>query len=157
MNKRRIAPAVPDANAEADWLALEAIAEVELTSERADHPIEAALAAHPGGGWRADAPGPQTIRLIFEPPRPVRRVRVVVEERDRARTQEMVLRARAAVDGSWREIVRQQFNFSPEGATRELEDFHVGLPSVAGLELTIVPDISGGDARATLQQLRLAG
>jgi len=40
--------------------------------------------------------------------------------------------------------------------TREFEDYAVDLAGVRALELRIVPDISGGDARASLAQLRLA-
>jgi len=54
------------------------------------------------------------------------------------------------------EIVRQQWNFSPEGATSETEDLHVELPAVTVLELSIIPEISGENALASLAQLRLA-
>jgi hypothetical protein len=52
--------------------------------------------------------------------------------------------------------VRQQFTFAPPGTTREREDYAVNLVDVSALELSIVPDISGGDAVATLQQFRIA-
>jgi hypothetical protein len=52
--------------------------------------------------------------------------------------------------------VRQQFNFSPPGITRELEDYVVDLDGLMMLELSIIPDISGGGTRAALTQLRLA-
>ena len=56
--------AIPDQ----DWLDMEQLAQVEVTSEDSAHPIEAALV--PGGesGWRAAQPGEQTIRLIFDQP-----------------------------------------------------------------------------------------
>jgi len=57
---------------------------------------------------------------------------------------------------SFREIVRQQWNFSPQGATSETEDHHVELPAVTVLELSIIPDTGGGNAFASLAQLRLA-
>ncbi len=57
---------------------------------------------------------------------------------------------------SYREILRQQYTFSPPGATREVEDYVVNLHGVTVLELRIVPDISRGDARASLILLRLA-
>lgn len=158
MKKRMINPA-PRSEGEpvdADWLRLDELVEVEITSESAAHPIEAALRGDGGLGWRADAPGAQIIRLCFEKPRTIRRVRVVIEERERERTQEFVLRAAAATGGPWRELARQQFNFSPSGATREQEDYGVNLPVVAALELAIVPDIGGGDAFASLQQMRVA-
>jgi hypothetical protein len=153
MKKRKISLGETTGVEEPEWLTLE----VEITSESAEHPIEAALVPGKMGGWRAETSGKQTIRVRFEQPRPVRNVRVVIEERERARTQEFVLRAAVEPAGPWREIARQQFNFSPAGATREQEDYQIALPSVAGLELTITPEIGGGDARASLQQLRVAG
>src|SRR3954465_10084338 len=145
-----------DAHSDATWLPLIDLAEVEITSESQTHPIEGALDLAPGAGWRADAPGEQTIRVNFQRPQPVQRVRVVVEERERARTQQFVLRVADGADGRWHEVARQQFNFSPSGSTREVEDYRIDFPSVGRVELTIVPDISGGDARASLQQLRVA-
>ena len=38
----------------------------------------------------------------------------------------------------------------------EVEEFQVALSDVAVLELAIVPDISRGSARASLQSLRLS-
>jgi hypothetical protein len=81
---------------------------------------------------------------------------VVIEERERERTQQFVLRAASTPGGPWKELARQQFNFSPGGATREEENYAVDLPAVAALELTIVADIGGSDTRASLLQLRVA-
>ena len=72
------------------------------------------------------------------------------------RTQEYVLRWSADGGQSFREIVRQQWNFSPQGATSQTQDYRVELPAVTVLELSIVPDTSGGAAVASLAQLRLA-
>jgi hypothetical protein len=52
--------------------------------------------------------------------------------------------------------VRQQYHFSPSGATEEFEEYRVELEDVAALELTIIPNLSGG-SYASLAQLRLAG
>jgi hypothetical protein len=51
--------------------------------------------------------------------------------------------------------VRQQYNFAPPAVTDEFEDYAVDLVGVTVLELTIVPDISGGDARASMRQARI--
>ncbi len=138
------------------WLDLERLAIVELTSEDADHPIEAALQMTADAGWFAQQPGKQTIRLLFDKPQNIRHIQLLFEDMERARTQEFVLRWSAASESSYREIVRQQYNFSPPDVTRELEDYRVDLAGLALLELTIIPDISGGDARASLARLRLA-
>jgi len=63
----------------------------------------------------------------------------------------MVSRWRALV----REIVRQQWNFSPPNTTREIEEYNVQLSDVTVLELVTVPDISRGAAHASLTSLRL--
>ena len=55
-----------------------------------------------------------------------------------------------------REIVRQQWNFSPKGSTSETEDYHVHLGGASILELTIRPDINRRDQVAGLTGLRLA-
>jgi hypothetical protein len=138
------------------WLDLEATASVELTSESDAHPVESALRAHGGPGWQADEPGEQRIRLSFDEPITLRRIHLEFDEWTRERTQEFVLRWSTAAEGEGREIVRQQYSFSPGGATREVEDYVVELKGVAVLELEIIPDISGGDARATLARLQLA-
>ena len=77
-------------------------------------------------------------------------------ESQTARTQEYVLRWSPDSGQSFREIVRQQWNFSPPSTTNETEDHRVDLQAVTMLELSIIPDISGGNALASLAQLRLA-
>ena len=139
-----------------DWLNLEEIAEVEITSEDAGHPIESALLPGSASGWRAAGPGIQTIRIFFTHPQPLRRIWMNFVETRTERTQEYVLRWSSDGGRSFREIVRQQWNFSPQGATGETEDHHVELPAVTVLELIIIPDTSGGKAVASLEQLRLA-
>ena len=57
---------------------------------------------------------------------------------------------------SFKEIVRQQWNFSPPGAIREVEEYQVELSNVTVLELVIKPNISGGLAIASLKNLRLS-
>jgi len=148
------APPAPSA-AEGEWLDLERLAQVEVTSEDAAHPVESALLPDGGPGWRADRPGEQTLRVIFDAPQRLRRIRLRFEDSTTERRQEFVLRW--SDDGeAFREIVRQQWNFSPTGATSETEDYQVDLPAVTALELTVIPDVSGGDARASLAELRLA-
>lgn len=139
-----------------DWLDLESLVQVELTSEDAQHPIESALALPAGPGWCARHAGKQTIRLRFDKPRRIRRIHLVFDENERARTQEFLLRWSPDDRESWQEIVRQQYNFSPPGVAREVEDYVVDLDGLRLLELSIIPDISGGDACASLARLRLA-
>ncbi|MCU0572735.1 MAG: hypothetical protein MUC41_07040 [Syntrophobacteraceae bacterium] len=139
-----------------DWLDLESLAQVELTSEDASHPIESALKAGEGSGWRAAEPGRQTVRLLFDEPRRVKRIHLVFHEDGQQRTQEILLRWSSDGGRSYREIVRQQYNFSPPETTWEIEDFAVEIVGLTVLEILISPDVSGRPARASIAQLRLA-
>jgi hypothetical protein len=142
-------------SAEREWLDLD-LARVEVTSEDPAHPIESALLPGAGPGWRAAGPGEQTVRILFDQPARVRRARLTFREDGCARTQEFVLRWSADGGRSYREVVRQQFTFSPPGTTEEVEEYAADLDGVTVVELRVVPDVSGGGARASLEQLRLA-
>lgn len=153
--RKRVLPSIQDAPAAFAWLDLEPLVEVEITSEDPTHPIESALLPEDGRGWRAAGPGAQTIRLVFDPPQGLHRIRLEFRETTVERTQEYVIRWSA--DGhEFREVARQQWNFSPGGATQQVEDHAVALPGVTVLELRITPDISGGSTPATLEKMRLA-
>ena len=156
MRKRIATPTPATPHAQEDWLDLERAATVEVTSEDKDFPIESSLSIEPGQGWRAAQPGAQTIRLVFDEPQELKRISLVFEENDMTRTQEFVLRASSNPGGPFREIVRQQWNFSVPTSTREIEDYRVELSDVTVLELTIMPDISSGAAHASLKSLRLS-
>lgn len=96
------------------------------------------------------------IRLFFDEPLHIRRIHLVFHEDEQQRTQEFVLRWSPDVGQSYKEIVRQQYNFTPPDTSQEIEDYTVYLAGVPVLELVIVPDINGGSAYASLARLRLA-
>ena len=135
---------------------LDHLASVGVSSEDSEHPIESALLQEGKRGWRAAKPGAQTIRLVFDDPQKLKRILLVFEDTENHRTQEFVLRWASDIKGPFREIVRQQWNFSPPDSVRETEDFGVELSEVKVLELMIVPDKSGGRICASLVSLRLA-
>jgi hypothetical protein len=134
---------------------LEQIATVEVTSEDPAFPIESAFSAGGGPGWRASQKGQQQIRLVFDQARAVRRIQLHFLEPTRDRLQEFTVRW-LTVDGQPKEIVRQQWNFSHEGSTSEIEDYRVNLDGVSALELVIRPDLTNDDALATLAAWRVA-
>jgi hypothetical protein len=156
MRKRVITP-IPQSIRSHDegWLDLDRAASVEVTSEEENYGIDAALVSGETRGWRAATPGTQTIRLIFDQPQRLRRISLAFEENEIKRTQEFVLRWSPDGGRSFREIVRQQWNFSPPDTVREVEEYQVELSDVTLLELIIVPNNSGGAARASLKSLRL--
>jgi hypothetical protein len=156
MRKRILTLDAVEPSAANHWLDLEQVAEVELTSEDAASPIEAALLPGREAGWRAANPGKQVIRLLFSTPQQLRRIRLVFEERDVSRTQEFALRWSADEGRSYRDLLRQQFNFSPPATTRQIEAYEVDLRGVTSLELSIDPAIDDVPHRASLSEWRLA-
>jgi hypothetical protein len=138
------------------WLNLERAAAVEVTSEEENFPVESALVLGETRGWRAAIPGTQTIRLVFDQPQKLRRISLAFEEHETTRTQEFVLRGSSDGGRSFREIVRQQWNFSPPETVREFQAYEVELSGITVLELIITPDISGGMARASVKSLRVS-
>jgi hypothetical protein len=155
MRKRVVPQSASASSEEPDWLGMETSAEAEVTSEDSSFPLESALGIVPGPGWKAAEPGMQTIRLLFDHPLHVRRIHLEFSEEQRERTQEFLLLWSSDGGKTYREIVRQQFNFSPS-ATRQVENYVVDLEKVSALELRIIPDVSGREARATLRRLQIA-
>jgi len=140
------------------WRDLERIARVEISSEDEQFPIENAVGKKETTGWRAAETGPQLIRLQFDEPQNIKRLRLRFVERAVERTQEFAVFA--GTGPQLKEVVRQQWTFSPYGSTEETEDYTVNLSGVTTLELRIDPDRSHDPKQsreyASLQSLRLA-
>ena len=138
------------------WLSLEQTVTVEVTSEDPDFPIESVFDGNNQVGWRALEKGKQQIRLIFDQPICLKRIRLRFVETELARTQEFTLGWSGVESGHSREIIGQQWNFSPSGSTSEVEEYWTNLDGIALLELAIQPDLQGGAAKATLAEWRIA-
>ena len=136
------------------WLDLDKLATVELSSEDPEHPFELALRPNTNEGWRAASPGPQVIRIHFDQPSPIRRVHLDFLEEVNQRAQEIALFA-TQKGTPRRELVRQQWVFSPNGSKREVEDFYFDLSNIAVLELQIDPGRHDKAMFATLQTLQV--
>jgi hypothetical protein len=158
MRKRVVGQASNQTEAESTqrWVDLQEIASVEVTSEDPRFPIESVFSSTGGPGWRAQDKGPQQIRIIFDRPMPVKRIHLKFIETEVERTQEFALRWSAGNGAAPKEVVRQQWNFSPSGSTFEVEDYDVLLDGASTLELVIRPDLTHGDAVATLAEWRIA-
>jgi len=156
--RKRVINQVPPRSIDSDkkWLDIDKLAVVEVTSEDKEFPIESALLRDKVSGWRASEPGVQIIRLVFDDPQRLRQIRLNFEETVVERTQEYILRWSPDRGQSYWEIVRQQWNFSPAGATCEDEDYQVELPAVTILELIINPDITEKNAFASIKALWVA-
>jgi hypothetical protein len=154
--RKSVLAAVPSAEQRPSldaWLDLESLASLEISSEDPAHPFEHALRGETEG-WKSCDPGPQTIRLKFDEPQAVRRIRLEFRETQHERAQEFSITA--LIDGEKRQIVRQQWSFSPTGSTTEVEDYTVNLPNVSALELEIDPGRHDKSAHATLHSIAIA-
>ena len=68
MRKRIIPSTAEGSPPSGDWLDLEDLVQVEITSEDPAHPIESALLPGNASGWRAATAGRQIIRVCFDQP-----------------------------------------------------------------------------------------
>jgi hypothetical protein len=137
-------------------LDIAAMATVLVTSEMATHPVENAFDSQrgPGGSrWIAETPGEQTLILAFDAPQSLHTVGVEIEETDETRTQELWLAASLDGGQTYRELLRQEFNFAPTGSTFEREEWNIRAEATTHLRLCIKPDKGGGPCRASLTAL----
>jgi hypothetical protein len=138
---------------------IEDIAVVEVTSEQPHHPIDHAFDSSRGPGatrWVADVPGTQLVTLVFDRPQTIRQIGIEVEETEVGRTQELSVAASSDDGRTYRELIRQEFHFSPPGTTFERESWSVSAGAVTHLQLEIKPDKGGEIGRATLTSVTLA-
>ena len=119
------------------WLDLDDLATAEISSEDPQHPFENALVEARNAGWRAADPGPQLIRLRFDSLQAIHRFHLVIQDDGPERSQEIALFA--TTSSGRKEILRQQWNFSPGGSNTEVEDHTFDLHGVSVLELEIDP------------------
>jgi hypothetical protein len=138
------------------WLDVRALARIHASSQDPEHPVVRAFVPLEPRGWRAAESGPQVIDVRFGQPRDLTHIHLVFEDDRAERTQQFTISWSAGRGERHGEVVRQQFNFSPRGAVREIEDYVVSLRGIDRLEIRITPDINGGPARASLTQCRLA-
>jgi hypothetical protein len=149
-------PATPDATTGETDIAT--VATVQVTSESPEHPIDHAFDEHRGLGstrWVAGEPGEQTVILAFDAPQTINQILLEAEELEVARTQELQLCLSCDGGRTYRELLRQEFNFSPDGTIFERERWAITSEGVTHLRLVIKPDKGGKPCRATLTSLVL--
>jgi len=135
-----------------------ALATVLVTSESPDHPVDHLFDAQdrPGGTrWIAAADGEQTLIVAFDAPQTIREVSLEAEERQASRTQVLTLSLSRDGGRTYFELLRQEFTFSPSGATFERETWAVPAEGVTHLRFVIQPDKGHTPCRATLTSLTI--
>jgi hypothetical protein len=158
VRKRPLAADTAAAGRAADEIDIAGCATIAYSSEDPAHPVENLLDGLSGpGGTRWISARPDTVEHIvveFDQPRTISQLVYEVEETMRERTQEV--RVEASDDGGrmYRQILVQEYNFSPRGATFQREEQRFDLRNVTHLRLTVVPNKDGSGA-ASLTALRL--
>ena len=133
-------------------------ATIAYSSENPAHPVEYMFDRHRGTEatrWisaRLDVT--EQIVLEFDKPQNISKLVYEVEERMRERTQEVRAEVSEDEGRTYHQVLVQEFNFSPAGATYQREEQRLNLHQVSHLRLTIVPNKSG-HGTATLTSLRL--
>ena len=128
------------------------------TSEDPDHPIDNLIDGHYGRHstfWAgANANTVERIIVEFDQPQSVSWMIYEVEDCACARTQEVSVEVSSDGGRTYRQMLVQEYTFSPAGATFQREVQRLNLPPISHLRLTIVPDKHGSGA-AKLNSLRL--
>ena len=158
LRKLIIKPHPATSDAATGEIDIAAVATVQVTSESPEHPIDSAFDTRRGPGgtrWVAGDPGEQTVILAFDAPQTIRNILLEIEEPEVARTQELQLCLSCDGGRTYRELLRQEFNFSPTGTTFEREKWSVSAQGVTHLRLVIKPDKGDKLCRATLTSLVL--
>lgn len=147
---------------------LEALGEIDIashailaySSEDPDHPLEHLIDRHFGRGatrWASGRPNAtERIVLEFDHAQRISRLIYEVEECGQERTQEVRVEVSTDHGRTYRQVLAQEYTFSPHGATFQHEDLQMDLSAITHLRLTIVPN-KGGSGVATLISLRLFG
>lgn len=135
-----------------------ATATVIVTSESPENVVDFAFdgLGGPGGTrWVANDVGEQSITLAFDTPQSFNGVRLEVEESQIDRTQQVTLSTSHDSGQSYRELLQQEFNFSPSGSTFERENWTIFAHAVTHFRVTIKPDKGGKPCRASITSLML--
>ena len=160
MQRKEVVPRRYPASASRDGeISIHDVATVQVTSEELEHPIDHAFDEHRGPGasrWIASEPGEQMVLLVFDSPQTLRKIVVEIEELAVSRTQELTVSVSSDGGRTYRELVRQEFNFSPPGTSFEREVWATSETGVTHLRLDIRPDKGGRVGRATLTSLILS-
>lgn len=151
-------PAGPGTSDKAGRIYIPEVATVLVTSEAAEHPVDCLFDDHDGPGgtrWVAAVDGEQVLIIAFDTPQTIQEVGLETEELQASRNQVLTLSLSQDGGRTYREILRQEFNFSPPGTTFERERWIVPATMVSHLRVTIRPDKGGKLGRASLTSLTI--
>jgi F5/8 type C domain len=133
-------------------------ASIAYSSEDPSYPVENILDSRrgPSGSRWVSARRDVTEHIVieFDHPQSISRLVYEVEEAECERTQEVRIEASVDAGQTYRQMLVQDYTFSPRGATFEREDIQLALDRVNRLRLIVVPN-KNGSGRATLTSLQV--
>jgi hypothetical protein len=122
-------------------------ATLAYSSEDPDHPLEHLIDRRCGRGatrWASGRPNAtERIVLEFDHAQRISRLICEVEECWQERRQEVRIEVSTDHGRAYRQVLAQEYTFSPQGATFQHDDLQLDLPAIAHLRLTIVPNKGG--------------
>jgi hypothetical protein len=157
LRKLIITPHLATPDATTGEIDIAVVATVQVTIESPDHPIDLVFdpLRGPGGTrWIDGELDEQTMTLAFDAPQTINQILLEVDEPEVARTQELQLSLSCDGGRTYRELLRQEYNFSPAGTTLGREKWTVSVQGVTHLRL-VKPDMGDKPCRTTLTTLVL--
>ena len=156
--RKKIMPSATEAArpAPADTIDIIRNAEVIATSESENFPLDNIVDGSTGPGssqWVAGSTGPQTLIFKFDTPQNISSIVYEIEEQEVARTQEVCFEISTDSGAHFREILRHEYNFSPDGSTFQREELKLDLPQITDLKMSIKPDKGNLNCRAKLNHI----
>jgi len=142
-------------NEQSSWLDVKALARFEATSEDSRYPIESAF-EQDGQGWRAVEIGEQAIRLFFDQPQWIQRIRLCFHEPETECAQQFTLHWSTDHTSELKPLIQQSWDFKSAESIMQIEDYEVDLKGVRLLQLVVSPEIKHDPAVATLVSWHLA-
>ncbi|MDO8735343.1 MAG: discoidin domain-containing protein [Elusimicrobiota bacterium] len=131
-------------------------AEVIITSEDKGHPVDNLVDGSRGRGssqWLAGTSGPQVLIFKFDKPHHITEIVYEIEETKDTRTQEILLETSSDAGEKYRELVRQEYNFSPSGSTFQKEVVTVNIHGATSIKMSIKPDKGVASFKAKLNYI----
>ncbi len=157
LRKQIVAPAAePNPGIPADAIDIIDEAEVLASSEAERFPLDNIVDGSCGPGssqWVAGTTGPQTLVFKFDAPQHITGINYEIEENETVRTQEVLFEVSSDSGAHFREILRQEYNFSPDGSTFQREALTFDLPGTTQLRIVIKPDKGNRECRAKLNSI----
>lgn len=158
MRKRLMSEQVSDCAGGQGRIDIAGLASFRFSSEDPKHPLDHLIDGCCGRGatrWAgAQADTTECIELEFEPAQEISRLIYEVEESGVERTQQVRVEISTDQGRIYRQVLAQDYNFSPCGATFQREEIDLNARPITNVKLTIVPN-KGGSGVATLTSLQL--